>query len=80
VTREAGAGKCRRHGSKEGQLRSLGFSREAQIAPSVARGCTLRIRPDRQLHSGAVRCMLSVGPEVNMYTVNYPEIQNGNPD
>ena len=80
MTREAGAGKCRRHGSKEGQLRSLGFSREAQIAPSVARGCTLRIRPDRQLHSGAVRCMLSVGPEVNMYTVNYPEIQNVNPD
>jgi hypothetical protein len=31
---------------KEGRLRSLGFSREAPMAPSVARGSTLHCKPD----------------------------------
>lgn len=52
-----------KHGPKEGQLRSLGFSRKAQIAPFLAHGSTLHCRLDRQLHSTAVRYIFSVGPE-----------------
>jgi hypothetical protein len=35
------------------------------MAPSVARESTLHCKPDSQLHSAAVRRMLSVGPEVD---------------
>jgi hypothetical protein len=51
------------HRSKEEQLRSLGFSREARMTRSVARGSTWQCKPNSQLHSTGVRCMLQVGPE-----------------
>jgi hypothetical protein len=40
---------------------SLGFSGEAKMAPSVARGSISHWKPDGQLHSMAVRRTLSTG-------------------
>ncbi len=45
-TRSISFGQTPRHGSKEGQLRPLGFSREAPMAPSLARGSTLHCKRD----------------------------------
>ena len=56
--RGRGAAKCRKHGSKEGRLRPLGFSREARMAPSVARESTLNHKLDSQLHWAPVRNIL----------------------
>jgi len=55
------AAKCRKHGSKEERLRPLGFSREARMAPSVARESTLHCKLDSQLHGAAVRSIFWVG-------------------
>jgi hypothetical protein len=44
--RGRGAEKCRRQGSKDGHFRSLGFSGEARMAASVARGSTSHWKPD----------------------------------
>ena len=49
------AAKCRKHGSKEERLRPMGFSREARMAPSVARESALHCKLDSQLHWVAVR-------------------------
>jgi hypothetical protein len=51
-------GDCRKHGSKEGRLRPLGFSREARMALSAARGSTLHCKPDSQLRSAGNRSRL----------------------
>ena len=56
-----GAARCRKHGSREGRLRPLGFSREARMAPSVARESTLHCKLDSQLHWAAVRSTFWVG-------------------
>jgi len=53
--RGRGAAKCRKHGSKEGRLRPLGFSREARMAPSVARESPLHCKLESQLKWAAVR-------------------------
>ena len=59
--RGRGTAKCRKHGSKEGGLRPLGFSREARMAPSVARESTLHCKLDSPLHWAAVRSIFWVG-------------------
>ena len=59
--RGRGAAKCRKHGSKEGRLRPLGFSREARMAPSVARESTLHCKLESQLKWAAVRSIFWVG-------------------
>ncbi len=43
----------------------MGFSREARMTRSVARGSTWQCKPDSQLPSTGVRCMLQVGPEIH---------------
>lgn len=46
---------------KEGRLRPLGFSREAQMAPSVARENTLHCKLDLPLHWAPVGSIFWVG-------------------
>lgn len=53
--RGRGAAKCRRYRSKTRQFRSLGFSGEANMAPSAARESTLHCKLGSQLHRAAVR-------------------------
>jgi len=53
--RGSGAAKCRKYGWKGGRLGPLGFSREARMAPSVARESTLHCKLDSQVHGAAVR-------------------------
>jgi hypothetical protein len=55
------AAKCWKHGSKEGQLRSSGFSREARTAPSAGCRSTVDCKLDPSLRSPALRCKLSGG-------------------
>jgi hypothetical protein len=43
----------------------LGFSREARMALSAARGSTRQCKPDSRLHSTAVMRMLQVGLEIH---------------
>ncbi len=52
---------CRKHGSKDGRFRPLGVSREARMAPSVARESTLHCKLDLQLHWSLVRSIFWAG-------------------
>ena len=55
------ASKRRKNGSKDGRLCPLGFSREARMAPSVARKSTLHCKLDSQSHWAAVRSIFLGG-------------------